>query len=54
VRNVEFGIFEVVSRSPLCCSADDAVLLASSDRDLLRSFAVECEAAGMRVSESKI
>uniref|UniRef100_A0A8C6LTA7 Reverse transcriptase domain-containing protein n=1 Tax=Nothobranchius furzeri TaxID=105023 RepID=A0A8C6LTA7_NOTFU len=36
--------------------ADDVVLLASSERDLqlsLERFAVECEAAGMRISSSK-
>ncbi|XP_061737225.1 uncharacterized protein LOC133539140 isoform X2 [Nerophis ophidion] len=38
------------------CPTDDVVLMASSDRDLqlsLDQFAAECEATGMRISNSK-
>uniref|UniRef100_A0A8C6NNI1 Reverse transcriptase domain-containing protein n=1 Tax=Nothobranchius furzeri TaxID=105023 RepID=A0A8C6NNI1_NOTFU len=52
VEGIRFGGLRI--RSLLF--ADDVVVLASSERDLLLSlerFAAECEAAGMRISSSK-
>uniref|UniRef100_A0A8C6Q6L6 Reverse transcriptase domain-containing protein n=1 Tax=Nothobranchius furzeri TaxID=105023 RepID=A0A8C6Q6L6_NOTFU len=52
VEGIRFGGLRI--RSLLF--ADDVVLLASSERDLqlsLEQFAVDCEAAGMRISSSK-
>uniref|UniRef100_A0A3B3QGI4 Reverse transcriptase domain-containing protein n=1 Tax=Paramormyrops kingsleyae TaxID=1676925 RepID=A0A3B3QGI4_9TELE len=52
VEGVQFGDLRIRS----LIFADDVVLLASSDRDLrlsLEQFAVECEAAEMKISTSK-
>ena len=51
-ESVRFGDLRIAS----LLFADDVVLLATSDRDLLHAlgrFAAECEAFGMRVSTSK-